>query len=280
MKLILASLLIISCLTLPYVDQMLLANSMIVGKDDQQDLINWECNVCDGTNKPIHAHYIEESAKDVKCILAVYPTFVVLAFRYTNTLLNVWQDILYANQVVDSNVCSNCKIQKAYKGMWDIIEPHVLTDLKEIKKQTGLETIYITGISLGGGLSVISYIDVKNSGIFKSVNVITFGAPRVANKNYAANFDKLTQNKTKRYIVEGDPIVVLPRCLTLLCNYGHTGRQYSCNEDNGICRGNQPVPESLTEVIVSNLREEPSLGSIVDHIYGYKKIYNHTVVES
>lgn len=32
--------------TLPYVEQMLLANSMIVGRDDGLDLINWECNVC------------------------------------------------------------------------------------------------------------------------------------------------------------------------------------------------------------------------------------------
>jgi hypothetical protein len=46
--------------SLPYVEQMLLANSMIVGKDDQTDLLNWECNVCESNNRPIHAHYIEE----------------------------------------------------------------------------------------------------------------------------------------------------------------------------------------------------------------------------
>jgi hypothetical protein len=45
--------------SLPYVEQMLLANSMIVGKEDHLDLINWECNVCDNTNRPLHAHYIE-----------------------------------------------------------------------------------------------------------------------------------------------------------------------------------------------------------------------------
>lgn len=57
-----------------------------------------------------------------------------------------------------------------------------MRDLKLIKDQTGLDRIYITGISLGGGLSVISYIDIKNSDIFKSVEVIIYGAPRVANK--------------------------------------------------------------------------------------------------
>jgi hypothetical protein len=45
--------------SLPYVEQMLLANSMIVGRDDQQDLVNWECNVCENSNRPLHAHYIE-----------------------------------------------------------------------------------------------------------------------------------------------------------------------------------------------------------------------------
>jgi hypothetical protein len=44
---------------LPYVDQMLLANSMIVGRDDGLDLLNWECNVCDPSNRPLHAHFIE-----------------------------------------------------------------------------------------------------------------------------------------------------------------------------------------------------------------------------
>ena len=153
-----------SCL--PYVEQMLLANSMIVGKEDASDLANWECNVCDQNNRPLHSHYIEENEKDIKCILATYPTFAVLAFRYTNTLLNVWQDILYANQIVDSNLCANCKIQKAYKKMWEAVVSNVLNDLRDIQKQTGLKRVYITGISLGGGLSVISYIDVVNAKIF------------------------------------------------------------------------------------------------------------------
>jgi hypothetical protein len=61
MKAILLLSLIAMALALPYVEQMLLANSMIVGKDDQLDLINWECNVCDSSNRPLHSHYIEEN---------------------------------------------------------------------------------------------------------------------------------------------------------------------------------------------------------------------------
>lgn len=85
--------------SLPYEDQMALANSLIVGRDDSSDLYSWTCKVCDNSNKPTHAHVIEEKQVDIKCIVSVYPSFIVLAFRYTNTALNVWQDILYPLQV-------------------------------------------------------------------------------------------------------------------------------------------------------------------------------------
>ena len=133
MKTLFLALLAALVCSLPYNEQMLLANSMIVGRDDHQDLINWECNVCDESNRPLHAHNIENKGKDIKCTLSTYPKFHVLAFRYTNTVLNVWQDILYANQVVDSNVCSNCKVQKAYKGMWETIRDDVLSDLHDME---------------------------------------------------------------------------------------------------------------------------------------------------
>ena len=54
------ALLLLAYLTvaLPYEDQMALANSLIVGRDDQSDLVNWVCKVCDSSNKPIHSHVI------------------------------------------------------------------------------------------------------------------------------------------------------------------------------------------------------------------------------
>jgi hypothetical protein len=53
--------------------------------------------------------------------------------------------------------------------MWDTIVGNVTRDLQAIRTQSGLSRIYITGISLGGGLSVIAYNDVKKSNIFSTV---------------------------------------------------------------------------------------------------------------
>jgi len=53
--------------------------------------------------------------------------------------------------------------------MWNTIVNNVTNDLKDINSQTKLKKLYITGISLGGGLAVISYIDILNSKIFETV---------------------------------------------------------------------------------------------------------------
>lgn len=95
---ILASILCLSA-AIPYEDQMALTNSLIVGRADQSDVIEWVCKTCDASNKPIHSHIIEEKAVDIKCVVSVYAKFIILAFRYTNTALNVWQDVLYPLQV-------------------------------------------------------------------------------------------------------------------------------------------------------------------------------------
>lgn len=51
------ALILIVC-SIPYQEQMALANSLIVGRDDSSDLIEWKCKVCDPSNKPIHSHII------------------------------------------------------------------------------------------------------------------------------------------------------------------------------------------------------------------------------
>lgn len=50
--------LIFAASSLPYDDQMTLTNSLIVGREDSSDLIEWTCKVCNPSNRPIHAHII------------------------------------------------------------------------------------------------------------------------------------------------------------------------------------------------------------------------------
>ena len=123
---------------------------------------------------------------------------------------NVWQDILYPFQVVDENTCEKCRVQKVYNKMWNTLRYNVTLDLMKIHNETKLDTLYITGISLGGGLAAISFIDIFNDKLFQNVYVITYGAPKVGNKYWAQWFDEKTNSSSLRYMVKGDPIVMLP----------------------------------------------------------------------
>jgi triacylglycerol lipase len=66
--------------------------------------------------------------------------------------------------------------------MWNSIRDETAADLKA---SALTKRLIITGISLGGGLAMISYVDIKHMGIFDNIEIITFGSPRVGNKNWA-----------------------------------------------------------------------------------------------
>jgi hypothetical protein len=165
--------------------------------------------------------------------------------------------------------------------MWETIRQDVIGDLKEMKKYTGLETLYITGISMGGGLSTIAYIDINVEKLFNNVKITTYGAPRVGNKHWAAHFDLITGKRARRYYIKGDEIVVLPRCLTLLCTYRQVGVGIVCHPEKKLCVQEEYVPEQrpfeyFTEIQNNKkfYEDESNFGSLIDHMNGYPLLYN------
>lgn len=66
--------------------------------------------------------------------------------------------------------------------MWNSIRNETFADLIA---STPTKHLIITGISLGGGLASLSYVDINFLNIFDKIEIITFGAPRVGNANWA-----------------------------------------------------------------------------------------------
>lgn len=169
--------------------------------------------------------------------------------------------------------------------MWNSIRNDVLAGLRK-NAHTG--RLVITGISLGGGLTCLSYVDIAKSGIFDKVELVTFGAPRVGNAKWANWFDQ--QTESTRYFIKADPIAFLPRCLTPLCNYKQTGTAIVCNKNTETCQKKNPaeiedlstseIISTLTEVATEHLLEEDgNVDGIIDHITGYKKIRTYTLID-
>jgi hypothetical protein len=168
--------------------------------------------------------------------------------------------------------------------MWERIRDDVIRDLKASVRTSRL---IITGISLGGGLACLSLIDIKASGAFESVEVISFGAPRVGNKKWAAFFNSVVEHT--RIYIRRDPIAFLPFCITPLCNYRHTGKAVVCRYRSETCtfknsrRSLEELPDfdlgSAVEEIQEHSEEikDGELGGLLDHIFGYKKIRDYTL---
>ena len=175
--------------------------------------------------------------------------------------------------------------------MWNSIRSYTL---EELKKHEHTGHLIITGISLGGALTCLSYVDIEQSGIFDKIELVTFGAPRVGNRAWADWFDqKITVN---RYFIKNDPIASLPICLTLLCNYKQPGIPIVCKKNLQECSVKNAKEyeenstfsvEELANAIASGVEEHyaheydegESVGGIIDHITGYKKIRDYTLVQ-
>jgi hypothetical protein len=271
-------------LSIPYHQQLALVNSLQVGREEDPNV--WSCVGCDEDNKPLHSYVIEEKSVEIKSILSIYEEYTVLAFRYTANAQNIWQDILWAIQVQDEHAPSGCKVQKQYDNMWASLRNDVINALRE---HVHTRRLIITGISLGGGLASISFVDIRATKEFENVEVITFGSPRVGNKKWAGWFNSIT-NSTRIYIRE-DPIAFLPRCLTLACNYGPTGRSIVCHPENRqcVCKDNddemtkEQINRSLAFLFseINEHKKELAVGDlngINDHISGYKFIKTYSLV--
>lgn len=167
--------------------------------------------------------------------------------------------------------------------MWAKIKDYVIAGLRE---HVHTKRLIITGISLGGGLACISFVDIQASKEFNDIEVITFGAPRVGNRKWADWFDTITDS-TRIYIAE-DPIAFLPRCLTLACNYKQTGKPIVCypETENCVCKEKEPennlqLPLSFIVSEIAEHQEEIQVGEfggIMDHVYGYKKIKGYSLI--
>ena len=102
------------------------------------------------------------------------------------------------------NLGSKANVQSSHWKLWNAVKANVTRDLKIIQSQTKSKTLYVTGISLGGALAQIAFVDIYFEHIFENVKLTTFGSPRVGSKEFAADLDALTGSNTKRYYIKGD----------------------------------------------------------------------------
>ena len=71
--------------------------------------------------------------------------------------------------------------------------------------------------------------------------------------------------------MDGDPIAVMPRCLTLICTYRQTGIKIVCYEDDQVCKQEHEIPDDDDEDIESRRKGMRNIGWMGKHSNGYMR---------
>lgn len=83
--------------------------------------------------------------------------------------------------------CSNCKVHNGFYTAWNQAKSTVNAQIQNLLSLHRGVPIYVTGHSLGGALATLAVGDLKET--FGNIaSLLTFGQPRVGNKEFAAYF--------------------------------------------------------------------------------------------
>ena len=168
-----------------------------------------------------------ESDIDCQCYLSVFnKNSILVAFRGSQELRDWLTD---ANIIRVNMDLHNVPDNERPKVHWGILRQFrsvedKITDYidKTIEEDKNIKNIIYTGHSLGGGLATIALMNFSHKYTNLKHLCVTFGAPRVGNKDFRIRFEKNCAF-SKRYVNYFDPVPSLPFSL----RYSH-----SCPSDH------------------------------------------------
>ncbi|TWU71289.1 hypothetical protein ED733_001572 [Metarhizium rileyi] len=118
----------------------------------------------------------------------------ILAIPGTNGNMDVLTDLnipLVTYNVATGPPCENCKAHTGFLNGWNSIATDVERGLESALQSYPEYTITIAGHSLGGALGELAFGSLKPKPL-PVKQVLTYGAPRVGNREYADYIDSLS----------------------------------------------------------------------------------------
>ncbi|KAK2051648.1 lipase [Colletotrichum caudatum] len=131
---------------------------------------------------------------------------IVLAFHGTSNI-DDWMTDLKAG-LVDSGLCSGCKVHNGFQDSWSSIEQTVMAVVPGLHSVHPTYNVVTTGHSLGAALATLATAHLRQSmGI--PIDTYLYGSPRVGNEDFVDFFNGLP-GQTFRVTHWDDPVPRLP----------------------------------------------------------------------
>ncbi|KAG7446215.1 alpha/beta-hydrolase [Guyanagaster necrorhizus] len=169
-------------------------------------------------------------------------------------------------------VSSDVYVHGGFRDAQASTASEILAEVQSLIESKGTDNLVVVGHSLGGALAELDGLFFALNIPSASINVVTYGTPRVGNLAFAELIDSETPN-FKRINNKHDLIPILPgRGL----GYVHPETEIHILEPGSAvaCPGNDDATDSECQIeTVPNILE----GNIVDHLGPYEGIYIGTI---
>lgn len=178
------------------------------------------------TNSPnaeLYKFYDLPSGTQIGTTISHVNKRITFVFRGSNQLKDWLHDFLICKKHIKDNVYVHLGF---YKSLYqNNLFNNLLEDYKELIKKYNDYDVYITGHSLGGGLStlfgyLLSYETTKN------ITVVSFASPRIGNREWSEDFNNKSNLRLYRVVNKRDIVTSVPYVY-----FYHTGN-YIYIDDN------------------------------------------------
>lgn len=159
---------------------------------------------------------VEASGTDTQGFVASNDQMVVVAFRGTEPVIRDWMTDARAARLSFAPGSVHRGFLRAFTSIWDQTQAEIR------RHQTGKQTLWFTGHSLGGALATLAVAKLRLSQPPQEVQgLYTFGCPRVGDLDFREAFDTDFSARAFRYVNEDD---IVPRLAPEELGYHHVGR--------------------------------------------------------
>lgn len=184
---------------------------------------------------------VREPVTGTKCLVAWGDNSLVISFRGTANLQNAKGDLqawlVKFNAGVDVEQAAmaaqpsgkqpndRAAVHAGFQACW---QSKLKTDLCELIEEllhaspakAACTTVYITGHSLGGAMAILAAYDIAGLGLWRSMRVYTFGAPRPGNRAFARLYDNKVPD-TWHIMNYRDPVPIVGKFWMMYARPGH-----------------------------------------------------------
>lgn len=103
----------------------------------------------------------------------------MVSFRGTFDPENYFHDLIFYQ--LPFYKCNACYVHAGFLQTYNSIADELVAYVKELKEKNPEAGLFITGHSLGGGMTTIAAVDLYSFGI-KATTLVTMESPRIGNK--------------------------------------------------------------------------------------------------